>query len=176
MEGLFLALEDPDFETRRQSALTLARLAERDPALRPPRADVFASAVRELETGAQGWPGQGEAGPDDASPTGAEPAETPAQRGLAHVFALLSLALDREPLQIAHRAVTGQDRMLRGTALEYLENVLPEAVRAALWPHLGVRTRRGRVARPQQEVERELLRSGDTLAGNLELPRRRPPR
>jgi hypothetical protein len=87
------------------------------------------------------------------------------------VFTLLALALDREPMQIAHWAVSGQDPALRGTALEYLENVLPEAVRAALWPHLGVRTRRDRSARPRQEVEKELLRSGDTLAGVRDLRR-----
>jgi hypothetical protein len=151
--------------------LTLARLAERDPALRPPGPGLFAAAVRELERGAQAWgeePDEEEAAPD-------EPPQTPAQRGLAHVFTLLALALDREPMQIAHWAVAGQDPALRGTALEYLENVLPEAVRAALWPHLGVRTRRDRSARPRQEVERELLRSGDTLAGGRDL-RRRPRR
>jgi hypothetical protein len=44
------------------------------------------------------------------------------------VFALLSLAVEREPLQAAYRALVGGDASLRGTALEYLENVLPEDV------------------------------------------------
>jgi hypothetical protein len=147
-DGLFAALEDPDFEVRRQSASALARLAEKDPALRPAPAAVFAAAVREMEKGAGGWH-------DDVDAEGMP--QTALQRGLGHVFALLGLALDREPLQIARWAVTGGDPALRGTALEYLENVLPEEVRGALWPHLGVRTRRDRKARPRHVVERELL-------------------
>jgi hypothetical protein len=41
------------------------------------------------------------------------------------VFSLLSLVLPREPLQIAFRGLQSSDRQLRGTALEYLEGVLP---------------------------------------------------
>jgi hypothetical protein len=59
--------------------------------------------------------------------------------GLAHVFTLLSLAVEREPLQIAYWAVLGADPGLRGTALEYLVNVLPDDVRRALWPYVGAR-------------------------------------
>jgi hypothetical protein len=58
--------------------------------------------------------------------------QTPSERGLGHVFTLLSLVVEREPLQIAHRALVGGDAGLRGTALEYLENVLPEDVRRGL--------------------------------------------
>ena len=63
---------------------------------------------------------------------------------------------------------------MRGTALEYLEQWLPEPVRAALWPYLGVRERGKRAARPQLEVERELLRSGDTLSGQQPRTGKRP--
>jgi ATP/ADP translocase len=152
VEGLFEALRDPDFEVRRQSAHSLARLVEKDAALRPAAPDVFAAAVRELQTGAGGWH-------DDVDAEGM--AQTALQRGLSHVFTLLTLALDRQPVLIARWAVAGGDPTLRGTALEYLENVLPDEVRAALWPHLGVRSRRDRKARPREEVEKELLRSGD---------------
>jgi AAA family ATP:ADP antiporter len=176
VDGLLQALEDPDFEVRRQSALTLGRLFERNPELRAPPEAAFQAAVRELEKGAAAWREEaGEATADDAFPADDLP-QTPAQRGLAHVFTLLALAGDREHLQIAHLALTGRDAVMRGTALEYLENVLPEPVRAALWPHLGVRTRRDQAARPRQEVERELLRSGDTLTGNRELLKRKPRR
>jgi hypothetical protein len=158
--GLVQALEDGDFEVRRQSALALERLVEHDPALRPSREVAFGTAIRELERGPVAW--SAEAGeppsPGDASPGPEAPALSTQERGLAHVFTLLALALDREPTRIAHRALRGGDPALRGTALEYLENVLPEAVRAALWPHLGVGGRRPRSARPAHEVERELLR------------------
>jgi hypothetical protein len=176
VDGLLLALQDPDFEVRRQSALTLGRLFERNPERRAPPDAVFAAAVRELAAGAVDWREEaGEATPDAAFPADEVP-QTAAQRGLAHVFTLLGLAGDREHLRIAHLALTGRDAVMRGTALEYLENVLPEPVRAALWPHLGVRTRRERTARPQQEVERDLMRSGDTLIGHRELLKRKPRR
>ena len=42
-----------------------------------------------------------------------------------HVFNLLALVLEREPVHIAARAFDSDDMYLRGTALEYLETVLP---------------------------------------------------
>src|SRR5262249_16383423 len=59
-----------------------------------------------------------------------------AGQSLAHVFTLLSLVLPRQPLNIAFRSLTTGDRQVQGTALEYLENVLPAAVKQALWPYL----------------------------------------
>jgi len=49
---------------------------------------------------------------------------------------LLSLVLPRQPLNIAFRSLTTGDRQLQGTALEYLENMLPAGVKQALWPYL----------------------------------------
>ena len=70
-----------------------------------------------------------------------------------HVFTLLSLVLDREPMQIASRALHSEDRALIGTALEYLETVLPEDLRRALWKQLQV----GVPERPQKRASRDLL-------------------
>ena len=109
-DGLVEALADPSFEVRRQAALALARVTERAPALRVATEVVFTAARRELAAGPGGWE----------------------DKGLAHVFTLLSLVVEREPLQIAHRALVGGDASLRGTALEYLENVLPEDIRRDL--------------------------------------------
>ena len=136
-DGLLLGLLDPQFGVRRQCALTLAHMTEREPKITVPRAAVFAAVVRDLEAAPQGWAEE----PDDTGEkSGAGPRpRTPAERGLAHVFALLSLVVEREPLQIAYWAVLGEDAALRGTALEYLENVLPDDVRRALWPYVGTR-------------------------------------
>ncbi len=129
-DGLVEALSDPSFEVRRQVALTLARITEREPELRVPAAAVFAAVRRELAAGSPAWKDDGEAeGTDDAE---RERPQTPSERGLGHVFTLLSLVVEREPLQIAYRALVGGDTALRGTALEYLENVLPEDVRRDL--------------------------------------------
>ena len=65
-----------------------------------------------------------------------------AGESLAHVFTLLSLVLPREPLQIAFRSLQTDDEHLRGTALEYLEGVLPAPIRQRLWPFLEQRPSR----------------------------------
>lgn len=136
VEGLLTGLEDGSLEVRAQCGLSLLRLTDRHPELRPPAERAFDAALRELERPDAGGGG----------------------RALEHVFALLSLALEREPVQLALRALKGTDEGLRGTALEYLENVLPEALRHRLGQVLG----EGPLpapSRPPAEVRNELLRS-----------------
>jgi hypothetical protein len=102
--GLRAALEDPSFDVRAAAAAALAALHERNAAGDVPREEVMALLRRELDSG------------------------EPVDRQLPQLFALLSLALERGPLQIAWAAMKGQDRALKGTALEYLSNVLPDDV------------------------------------------------
>lgn len=162
-DGLVQALADPRFEVRRESGLTLARISQREPSLRLPRAEMFAAVVRELETGAADWAMAAElAGEDDTLPEEGDRPQTPAERGLAHVFTLLSMAVEREPMQTAYWALRGEDATLRGTALEYLENVLPDNVTRALWPQLGMHAPALGSARPRQQIVSDLLRAGDT--------------
>lgn len=134
VHGLLLGLEDARLDVRAQCALALASITGRHPELAVPRSDVFAAVRRELTDTTEGV-------------------------DLDHIFTLLSLALEREPLQIALQAVRGSDRALRGTALEYLENVLPEGLRLALWPSLGERVPPPRAPRPREDVMNELLSS-----------------
>jgi hypothetical protein len=135
VDGLVAALRDPHFEVRREVALTLARVTERGVHLVVPRDVAFAAAVAELGEGASGWVADTEPAAPEESP-GARP-QSPGERGLTHVFTLLSLALERQPLQTALVALLSADPVLRGTALEYLATVLPDDVRRALWPHVG---------------------------------------
>src|SRR5207342_2766195 len=87
-----------------------------------------------------------------------------ANRSLAHVFTLLSLALSPEPLRIAFRGLHTDDPRLRGTALEYLEGVLPPRIREQLWPFLeDQRTAADRKARPREEILADLMRSHDSI-------------
>jgi len=162
-DGLVQALADPRFEVRREAGLTLARITERDHALRVARADLFAAVVRELETGAADWAAAADpSGEEDPLAQDGDRTQTPAERGLAHVFTLLSLAVERDPMQTAYWALRGEDTALRGTALEYLENVLPDTVTRALWPQLGMHAPALRRARPRQQIEQDLLRSGES--------------
>jgi len=95
-----------------------------------------------------------------------------AGESLAHVFTLLSLVLPREPMQLAFRGLQTDDPQLRGTALAYLDSVLPVTVKQHLWPFLEQRPGPHR-ARPREEAIAELLRSNRSIMLNLEELRRR---
>lgn len=137
--GLRMGLEDRRFDVRYQCGRALAAIVDGSPALAPARDVVFDDVKRELARG----------GASD-------------ERRMEHVFTLLALAVAREPVQIAYRALRSEDRAMRGTALEYLENVLPEDVRGALWPHLDAHVR-DRPRRAPDEVVADLMRSSDRL-------------
>jgi ATP/ADP translocase len=132
-DGLLLALADERFDIRYRAAQALARLRQRDATLVAPDGVAFAAARRELTSGR-------------ASP-----------RAVDHVIGLLGLGLPGEPLPVALRAWRSREGVLRGTALEYLENVLPADVWASLWPWLGARPPAS--GRTLEEVRDDLLRS-----------------
>ncbi len=136
--GLLAALRDPAFEVRTQAGLALSEMAER-PGMSFDREAVFDIAVHELTEARATW------GADTA-------------RGVSHVFVVLGLVLEREPLAIALRALRGDDAALRGTAHEYLDVVLPPRVLTPLSPLLGVVEKAART-RAAHELEGELLRS-----------------
>jgi len=89
-------------------------------------------------------------------------------RSLDRVFSILSLVLEMGPLEIALRALRTGQTPIRGTALEYLENVLPAAARKELWPHLGSPAPAVPSCRSQEEIRDDLLRS---TAGSNARPR-----
>jgi len=135
-EGLQAALDDPAFEVRAAAAAALAAIHERSAVVRASRDEVLVRVRRELDSG-----------------------ET-VERQIPQLFALLSLVLERGPLQIAWAAMKGQDRALRGTALEYLANVLPEDVFKRLRSCFGAGTWTARpVPRPIAELADELRTS-----------------
>jgi len=79
------------------------------------------------------------------------------------VFSLLSAVGEGEALKVTRWALRGQDTRLRGTALEYLEQVLPDGVRQALMSRLDAGRPAPERARALDEVEDELLRSSTSL-------------
>jgi hypothetical protein len=84
------------------------------------------------------------------------------------VFTLLALVLPREPLQIAFRGLHTDDQNLRGTALEYLEGILPPPIRQRLWPFLEDRRPLERQGRAHDDILADLLRSNRSIVLNLE--------
>jgi len=75
---------------------------------------------------------------------------------IEHLFMILALISEREPLRLCLRALHQEDPRRRGTALEYLQTVLPEEVRDAVWPLIGAVNEPLPAPRPAQDVLSEL--------------------
>ena len=121
-DGLVQALGASSLELRLRCGRALLALTADHPELAVPMPSVLSTVEREL--GGEGDP----------------------RLVREHVFNLLALALEREPVHIAARAFETADPYLRGTALEYLETVLSPALFAALQPRLARSGRAGPTA------------------------------
>jgi hypothetical protein len=175
-DGLILGLDDLRFEVRFQCGRSLSAIMEKNPTNRIHSEQIFAVVLREAAVGRPVWESRrllDELEGSDSAPGVDEFVRDRAGQSLAHVFTLLSLVLPREPLQIAFRSLFTDDRQLQGTALEYLEGILPPPIRQRLWPYLEVRRTVSQSARPRHEVLDELLRSNASIMLNLEELRRR---
>lgn len=143
VQGLVDGLFDREQDVRHQSAWALQRLTDDAPHLVLPRARLLA-AVRD----------------EFLNVAGAQADSAPAvARSIEHAVLVLSLVLEREPLVLAYRALLSENENLRGTALEYLENVLPDEVRDAGLRAIGRLSPRVRSKRDARELRDELLRS-----------------
>ncbi len=173
--GLDRGLDDEYFEVRYRCGIALARIADRNPARRPTAERVHERVANELSKSRSIWDKRRLLDDDGDDATPLIPAELLAKkadrdrvhRSVEHVFTLLSLAYDPQPLRLALYALSGDDRQLRGTALEYLENVLPDDIRDALFPMLDARVEI-RKKRSERELVAELVRSVQAMdAGAL---------
>ena len=178
-EALFEAMRDRRFEVRYRSARALSFLAGEIPNLRIDRERVFEVVLREMAVERGLWETRQliDQPDDESSPMEAEVLRGRTSRSLEHLFTLLSLALPRETVRLAFHGLHTGDRYLRGTALEYLETVLPEPVWAKLWPFLDDGERQAvRPTRSSQEAMRELLASQNSIVIALDEVRRRQER
>lgn len=148
-DGLLIGLRDGRPDVRYRCTQALVRIKQQAPGIAMSRQDLIAAALRELDV------------------------QRPSGRSLDHVFSILSLALEKEPLDIALHALRSGDETLRGTALEYLENVLPEPVRERLWPQLGSPPQHAPSGRLTEELRDDLLRSTAGVARRRPESRRR---
>jgi len=160
---------------RYRAGRALIPMAEGIPGLRVDRERVFGLVQSEMAVDRGIWETRQliDLPDDEASPMEAELLRDRANRSLEHLFTLLSLILPRQTLRLAFHALHTDDPQLRGTALEYLETVLPESIRGRLWALLetGDLQPRGR-ARPDQAL-RDLLASRETIGLALAEARRR---
>ena len=105
MEGLLDAVEYPESTIRRHAGLALEAIKDRLPDLTIPSERVMKVVLCELD-----------------SNCGKEAVR------LLHVFRLLSLVFPKGPLRVAYHVLLADDSHFNGTAVEYLETVLPPEV------------------------------------------------
>jgi len=128
MDGLLHSLEDTRFEVRFQCGRAMDYLRQKEPDIRLDAIRIYAVVERELSVSKPIWRGHRLLDQRDVTDSYSfldDVLRERANQSLEHVFSLLSLALAREPLQVAFRALHSEDRLLRGLGLEYLEGVLP---------------------------------------------------
>jgi hypothetical protein len=176
-DALLLGLEDLRFEVRFQCGRSLAALLAKNAMIRIDAPRVFDVVRREVAVGRPVWESHrllDAVVEEENKPFVDEFLKDRTSQSLGHVFSLLSLVLPAQPLQIAYRGLHTSDPVLRGTALEYLEGVLPPDIRDRLWPFLGDSPAPppGRT-RSREEILADLLRSNESIVLNLEELRRR---
>ena len=175
--GLWMGLEDKRFEVRFQCGQALARIQEKNSAVHFDREVVFARVGREVAVDRRVWEShklldqlaEGDGGASLVD----EFLRKRTSRSLEHVFNILSLALPREPLKIALRGLYTDDTNLKGTALEYLESILPGPIREGLWPFLEDDRRERRASGSREQILADLMRSNQSIELNLAELRRK---
>lgn len=159
--ALVEVLGSPRLRLRRAGALALFRVSAAAPALRPPRSVLTELAARELRrpSGPLGTRSEFER----QSPFMEDARGNELAPSLELVFLLLAIHGDADELRLALTGMTSDDATQRGTALEYLDNLLPGDLRArllALAEHPELTQADRRVS--EEEVRRlaEELRAG----------------
>jgi hypothetical protein len=135
--ALAAALDDPDFDVRCQVVRGLEEIAAHGVNVPIDKAVALAAAAREL----------------------AAKSEAPSGARIEHALRLLGLVFDREAFRLARAALDSADPKLRGTALEYLDNVLPGSIKSTLFALIPDQ-RAPKSERVTQELLDELRRSG----------------
>jgi hypothetical protein len=126
LHGLGVGLDDPDWSVRYRCAQALESMRRHQPQMALGQERLLQHVERELRAFAAGG--------------------KQTQR-LDLVFLLFGAAYDPGSLELAWQAIQGDDRNLKGTALEYLENLLPMHIWTMLQPivapgHVGQKDKR----------------------------------
>ena len=135
VDGLMAGMADGQFAVRHSCARTLSRMLLRGSSLAVNKAQVFERVERELTVNDQEWNAPDLSLDLNFDTGGLIP---DASTSLHHVFTILGLVLDHKAIEIARQALIHKQSNLDGTALEYLENVLPDSLRRLLWFRLNL--------------------------------------
>jgi len=137
--GLTLGLQDAELDVRFRCAGALGRIKTNHPHL-PVDTETLWRVIHQ-EIGRL-------RGADTLSKHGVEP--------LRHLFNLLGVILGPDVMGICYDSLQSEDPRLRGTALEYLDNQLPQDVRTTLWPLIASGPAAPKSDRSAQEILRDL--------------------
>jgi ATP:ADP antiporter, AAA family len=174
-DGLIAGLDDEHFEIRQRCARALEKLLQHRPDFRPDQAVVFAVVGRELSRSrlVAPQPGLKEADGEDAGDEGEllvdEVLRERASQRLIFLSTVLGLALPPQSVRLAFRALHTDDPKLRGVALEYLDSVLPQNLRApfsALFE--GEQRKPVRAAAPDRDALATLLDCTPSIMARLQ--------
>lgn len=176
IDALVRGLRDVRFEVRFRCVRALARIRDRDPNFRLDRELVFECVGREAAVDRKVWESHrllDQVEPGDERSFLDDVLRERSSRGSEHVFALLSLTFPKEPLRIAFAGLQTDDAMLRGTALEYLDSIVPPRLHAVLRPLIDQQAPPPQAVRSQKDALEALLRSHASIQQNLEARRQR---
>ena len=172
VDGLIDGFKDHRFEVRYQCAAALAKIRERRSSIHIAEDRVRQAVLSELDVDNSGWRKRQLVDANDSVSMHQLVADR-MNLSLEHVFRLLSLIFEREPMQIALQGLYTNDPQLRGTAMEYLESVLPPKILSGLWPVLENPPSRPKSAARKADPRAELLMSQNSIQINLKTLRQK---
>ena len=161
-DALIAGLDDVRFDVRLQCGLALDRWRSLHSEHQADPERLFDAVAREVARDREVWAARRRLASGQLTLFD-QAVRQRSDRSFALVFTLLALALPPEPVRLAHRALLSSDPGLRGTALEYLESVLPARVREELWPFLEERPRSRPAVSSEQALE-QLMRANPSIA------------
>ena len=160
VNGLVELLLDRNFELRFRAAASLLRIHRSNPAARLPRAPILEVAEREAAHCRRLWRSQ-DSVDERLSKIEASQSEQGRRvvQGLTFISTLLLMLHDQEAMTVAIRGLADGRSGQRGTALEYLENVLPSSLFVELRPLIEDSRLTGRSVASRAEMLAEIVRS-----------------
>jgi hypothetical protein len=169
VEGLLRGLSDARFEVRFSCGRALSKICSADQALRPAAESIYASALEEIIVAERlsEMPRMLDSYEDHVDSPSPTVQWNSTDVRLEHIFRLLSVSLPSEPLHVAFQALHTDDTYLRGTALEYLESILPANIREHLWQLLESPYRPTAARRPTNVILEELMLSSQRIESRL---------
>jgi ATP/ADP translocase len=145
VQGLTLGLQDKELDVRFRCAEALARIKSNHPELTIDTEAIWRCVYREIAF----FSGSG-----FKSIRGVEP--------LRHLFNLFGIIFGPDVMDICYESLQVEDLSIRGTALEYLENQLPQNVRTPLWPLIESGHIETKSDRSSQDIMQDLLQALDS--------------